>query len=239
LLAREVVQRYGGRVLFTVEDYGDSALADRLGVKEYPALFIEDILVATPRDFFEWPGSPRGRYVPWREQASRDRFRDDLARMIDLRLATGRLEARAADPASPADARRLPSLRLTDLAGGALDTAGLKGRVVLVEFWATWCPPCRSTLQWLGGVQAAHDGRVEVIGVAVESPEKEVRDEAARLGAGLRMVMGSPEITGAFGGVMAVPTLMVFDRDGRMASVFFGAPPDLHTRVDEAIRSLL
>jgi thiol-disulfide isomerase/thioredoxin len=247
LLAREVAQRYEGRVGFVVEDFGSSPLADRLGVKQYPAFFIDDVLVATPIDFFEWPGLPKGRYVPFKEQGSRDRFQRDLVRMLDLRLANGRLEARPVDAAAGTagaapdflpPAQSLPALRLTDLAGGPLDLAALKGRVVLVEFWATWCPPCRTTLDWLGGVRSTHPDRLEVIGVAVESPEADAREAASRL-QGVRVVMGSPEITAAFGEVMAVPTLMLFDAEGRMASVFYGAPPDLHRKVETSIRTLL
>jgi thiol-disulfide isomerase/thioredoxin len=248
LLAKEVAQRYEGRVGFAVEDFGNSPLADRLGVKQYPAFFIDDVLVATPIDFFEWPGLPKGRYVPFKDQAGRDRFQQDLARMLDLRLANGRLEARPVDaaasgkagaaPGPVSAASSLPALRLTDLGGASVALADFKGRVVLVEFWATWCPPCRTTLDWLGGLRAAHQDRLEVVGVAVESPEAEVREAAARL-AGVRIVMGSPEITAAFGQVMAVPTLMLFDTEGRMASVFYGAPPDLHEKVGAAIRALL
>ncbi len=51
--------------------------------------------------------------------------------------------------------------------------------------------------------------------------------------------MASLAVTEAFGGVMAVPTLIVYDQQGRAASVFYGAPPDLHERVGEAVAGLL
>ena len=61
----------------------------------------------------------------------------------------------------------------------------------------------------------------------------------ANTGEGMRVAMASLAITEAFGGVMAVPTLIVYDQQGRAASVFYGAPPDLHERVGEAVAGLL
>ena len=63
------------------------------------------------------------------------------------------------------------ALNITDLAGKPLTRADLAGRVVLVEFWATWCPPCRGTLSWLGEVKKRYGDRLAVITVAVESEE--------------------------------------------------------------------
>ena len=63
-------------------------LAERFGVKGYPAVFVDDILVAAPREFGyfgEVEGS--GRYAPWRSEASQAKFKSDLGHMIDLILA--------------------------------------------------------------------------------------------------------------------------------------------------------
>ena len=58
-----------------------------------------------------------------------------------------------------------------DQQGKPVTAAEVEGRVVLVEFWATWCPPCRSTLEWLSALQRQHGDRIAVLALAVESPE--------------------------------------------------------------------
>ncbi len=222
------------------QNFGDSELGNQLGVKQYPAVFIDDVLVATPRDFWGWGSEQPGRYTPWREAANRQRFEDDLKRMLELRLRNERLEARVEDEDGRLAAiQRLPQVTMTDLTGHELRTADLGGRVVVVEFWATWCPPCQGIVDWLLGLEKRYGDGLEVLALAVESEEEAVRAMAPPEASGARVVMAASELTEAFGGVMAVPTLMVFDRGGELASVFYGAPPDLQTRVEATLGALL
>jgi len=226
------------------ENFGESKLAEKFGVTRYPAVFVGEVLVARPRDFgFFAAGETSGRYTPWRDPASHEKFTRDLGRMIDLALA-GRMEdlrrerggedEAAADTAGPAT---LPELDLDDLAGAPLTRADLAGRVVVVEFWATWCPPCRSTLGWLGTLAGQHPDDLAVVALAVESDETQVR--AAAAGPPVRWAIATPATALAFGDIVAVPTLFVFDRDGRRIFASYGAPPDLHARAGAAIESLL
>jgi hypothetical protein len=101
LLAQSVVRDFGGRARFVVENYGSSELARRNGVTFYPALFVDDILVATPRDFYNPDEAATGRYIPFKTAASHERFREDLSRMIALILA-GRKDAARAEAAPAA-----------------------------------------------------------------------------------------------------------------------------------------
>ncbi len=241
MLAKKVAAEYDGKVVFRVEDFGDSPVADKLGGDKYPAIFIDDVLVATPDDFYDWEGQKTpGRYTPWREQAGRDRFVADLRRMVELRLNNGKLEGKEFDSSGLAKATaQLPDLTLQDLEGNELTTGNLEGQVVVVEFWASWCPPCEGTIQWLPQLGKKHSDDVTVLALAVQSEEDQVRRMVANTGEGMRVAMASLDITEAFGGVMAVPTLIVYDQQGRAASVFYGAPPDLHERVGEAVAGLL
>ena len=241
MLAKQVAAEYDGKVVFRVEDFGDSPVADKLGVDKYPAIFIDDVLVATPDDFYDWEGQKTpGRYTPWREQAGRDRFVADLRRMVELRLNNGDLEGKQFDSSDSAKTvGQLPDLTLQDLDGNELTTGNLDGNVVVVEFWASWCPPCEGTIQWLPQLGRTHGEDVTVLALAVQSEEEHVRDMVANTGDGMRVAMASLETAEAFGGVMAVPTLIVFDQQGRTSSVFYGAPPDLHQRVGEAVAGLL
>lgn len=238
-----MVQEFGGRARFQVENYGDSELAKRFGVKRYPAIFVDDVLVATPKDFGFYgrgEGEGKGRYAPVRSAESHERFRQDLSRMIDLILAGRKDEARAeAAPADSGEIAKLPDVRITGLDGKALAREDLAGRVVLVELWATWCPPCRGTLSWLGEIKRRHGDRVAVVAIAVESEEADVRKLAGELGLPFVWTMGTPEMVRAFGDVSAVPTLLVFDPEGRAAGAFYGAPPGLHAEAEAKLASLL
>jgi thiol-disulfide isomerase/thioredoxin len=238
-----VVNGFGGKARFVVENYGGSELAKRFGVTRYPAIFVDDVLVATPKDFGFYgkgEGEGEGRYTPWKSAESHERFRADLARMIELILAGRKDTARAeAAPAKAGEIAALPALALTDLDGKPLRREDLAGRVVLVEFWATWCPPCRGTLTWLGDLKKRHGDRLAVVALAVESEEAAVRKLAGELGLPLTWAMGTPEVARAFGDVSAVPTLFVFDREGRTAATFYGAPPTLHQEAEAKLAALL
>jgi thiol-disulfide isomerase/thioredoxin len=238
-----VVDEFGGKARFVVENYGDSELAKRFGVTRYPAIFVDDMLAAKPKDFGFYgkgEGKDEGRYAPLKSAASHERFRADLSRMISLVLAGRKEDARAgAVPPDDADIAALPAFSLTDLDGKTLSRDELKDRVVIVEFWATWCPPCRGTLHWLGGLRHRYGDKVAVLAVAVESDEADVRKLTAELGLPFRWAMGTPELARAFGDINAVPTLFVFDRGGRTAGAFFGAPPSLHAEAERRLASLV
>jgi thiol-disulfide isomerase/thioredoxin len=243
LLAQSVVAGFGGEARFVSENYGDSKLAKRFGVTRYPAIFVDDVLVATPKDFGFYgkgEGSGEGRYTPLKSAASHERFRADLSRMIGLILAGRKDDARAAaSPSRAAEITALPALALTDIDGRKLSREDLAGRVVLVEFWATWCPPCRGTLAWLGELKKRYGDRLVVVALALESEEANVRKLAADMSLPLTWGMGSPELARAFGDISAVPTLFLFDREGRTASILYGAPPTLHADTQARLASLL
>jgi thiol-disulfide isomerase/thioredoxin len=241
LLAQEVVASYAGKVRFVSENFGSSALAERFGVTRYPAVFVDEVLVARPRDFgFFGKGDSPGRYTPWRDAGSQGRFKKDLARMIDLVLAGRKEDLRLERSGAPeaAQARRLPAFTVTDFAGRPLSAGDLRGRPVVIEFWATWCPPCRSTLAWLGDVKKRFGDRLAVVALAVESPEPGAREFARSASPEIRWAAADAATAGAFGDIAAVPTLFLFGADGKAAATFYGAPPDLHERVLQALAGL-
>lgn len=238
-----MVQRFGGKARFVSENYGDSVLAKRFGVTRYPAIFVDDVLVATPNDFgFYGKGQKEegGRYAPLKSAAAHERLQADLTRMIDLLLAGRRADARAAAaPSKPGEVAAYPAVTLTDLDGRKLSPGDLKGRVVLVEFWATWCPPCRGTLGWLGELKKRYGDKIVVAAVAIESEEAKVRKLVGELALPLTWVLGAPDLVRSFGDVSAVPTLLVFDREGKAAGAFYGAPPTLHAEAETKLAALV
>jgi len=240
---QEVAAKNPGRVTFVSENFGGSKLADRYGVKGYPAIFVDDVLVAVPRDFgYFGEVEGTGRYAPWRNADSQAKFKADLVRMIDLILAGKKdvvSQEHAGTSASIHEITNLPNFKLTDLAGHPLTRDQLSGRVVLVEFWATWCPPCRSTLLWLGQLQHQYGDKLAVVALAVESPEDQIRSTVKSLSPDLHWAIADAPTASAFGDITSVPTMFLFDPSGKTAQVLYGAPPDLHTQAERKLAALM
>jgi thiol-disulfide isomerase/thioredoxin len=239
LLIRDVVQKYEGKAKFVSVNWGDSKLPERYGIKRYPVVFVNDILIAKPDDF-GW-GTSKGRYKPWREPANQERFKQDLSRMIDLVLRdqTDLAKSYGVQPDIENEVTGLPKFVANNIQAEKIVAENLAGKVVVVEFWATWCPPCRSTLDWLGQVKRRYKDRLEIIAIAVESKEDEVRGLMASMNLPVQTVMASDELLKQFGDPNSLPTLFVFDQQGKTVSVFYGAPKDLHQKVNRVFASLL
>jgi thiol-disulfide isomerase/thioredoxin len=121
------------------------------------------------------------------------------------------------------DRLEIPPFTATDLDGGVVSTAALGGKVVLVNFWATWCPPCRDEIPDLVALQEKYRDHLQIIGVSQDSGSLEgVRRFAAAHRINYPIVMSTPEIEKIFPNVYALPTTFIIDRDGRLAQKHIG-----------------
>ncbi len=104
-----------------------------------------------------------------------------------------------------------------DLDGKTISSADLRGKVVLVNFWATWCPPCRAEIPDLIALQEKYKANLVVIGVSEdEIPPEEVKAFATAQKMNYPVVMANPELAAIFKGVAALPTTFVIDPQGKI-----------------------
>jgi len=107
---------------------------------------------------------------------------------------------------------------VTDLDGKTISMADLKGKVVLVNFWATWCPPCRAEIPDLVKLQEKYRDKLVVLGISEDedaSPQ-EVKAFGAEQKMNYPIVMLTPELSKIFKGVSALPTTFVIDPEGKI-----------------------
>ena len=111
----------------------------------------------------------------------------------------------------------MPPFLVTDLDGNAVSTAAWKGKVVFINFWATWCPPCRAEIPVLIDLANRYKDRLQIVGVSLDDDgPQDVKKFAEHFGINYPIVMASPEIVAEYGGVPALPTLFVVNTDGKV-----------------------
>ena len=116
-----------------------------------------------------------------------------------------------------------PAFQLKDLEGKELKLEAFRGKVILLNFWATWCGPCREEIPSLIELQKRYKDRLQVIGLAVdEDDEAYVRKFAGTEGINYPIAMSSTEVRVAYGGVSALPTVFVINTEGRLVQKHVG-----------------
>ena len=117
-----------------------------------------------------------------------------------------------------------PDFTLKDSEGKTVRLSDFKGKVVVLDFWATWCGPCKIEIPWFVDLQRKNKDRgFEVIGVSMDEEGWEiVKPFLTDLGVNYRVVMGNDSTAAAYGGVDALPTTFLIDRSGKIAAVHVG-----------------
>jgi len=128
-----------------------------------------------------------------------------------------------------------PALRLKDINGRALRLSDYRGKVVLLNFWATWCPPCRKEVPDLIRLQRDYRKQgLRVIGVTYPPQTKtEVRRFARQMGINYPVALGRKETKLQFTSSDTLPMTIVIGRDGRIREVIEGIllPEEVETKI--------
>src|ERR1700683_1879198 len=150
----------------------------------------------------------------------------------------------AADPSRPDE----PAVTFKNLDGLDVSLASLKGKVVIVNFWATWCEPCRVEIPWMIGFQQKYaDKGFTMLGVAMDDEGKSVVEPFVQttqfdLGGqkatiNYPIVLGNDDLAAKFGGMLGLPTTLVISRDGKIVKRYIGLANEAD--LDKQIKDLL
>jgi thiol-disulfide isomerase/thioredoxin len=110
-----------------------------------------------------------------------------------------------------------PDFTLTDINGAKLSLSDYKGRVVLLDFWASWCGPCRIEIPWFVEMQERYrDQGFAVLGVAMQDTQDSVGNFYQQFHLNYPVAMGNAQLAALYGGIYGLPTSFVIGRDGRI-----------------------
>jgi cytochrome c biogenesis protein CcmG/thiol:disulfide interchange protein DsbE len=115
------------------------------------------------------------------------------------------------------DPKPLADFSVQTLDGQALSSSTWRGKVTLINFWATWCPPCKAEIPDLIALQNKYRDQLQIIGISEDETADVVRRFVAEYKINYPVVMITPEVHRALPGVSSLPTTFMLDRDGRIA----------------------
>jgi thiol-disulfide isomerase/thioredoxin len=116
-----------------------------------------------------------------------------------------------------------PELKAKDLDGKELSLEAYKGKVVLLNFWATWCGPCRAEIPSLIRIQEAYKDRLQIIGMDVDDDDEDrLRAFVKNKGINYPVATTSLPVRLAYGGIGALPTMFVINQDGKVVQKHVG-----------------
>lgn len=119
---------------------------------------------------------------------------------------------------------KAPDFSLKSVDGKIVKLSDYKGKVIILDFWATWCPPCRKGIPDLISIQKEFKNDVVIIGISLDSDKtiKDVPGFIKQYGINYPIVYGDEKVVTSYGGIQAIPTAFVIDKKGYIADQHIG-----------------
>jgi cytochrome c biogenesis protein CcmG/thiol:disulfide interchange protein DsbE len=144
-------------------------------------------------------------------------------------------------PPSAAARKTAPEFVLKDAEGKDVKLSDYRGKVVLLDFWATWCGPCRIEIPWFSEMERQKKNQgFAVLGVSMDDDGwKVVKPFISEMKMNYRVLLGNDQIAKDYGGLDALPTTFVIDREGKIAFVHVGlaSRKDFDEVIDDSLKS--
>lgn len=121
-------------------------------------------------------------------------------------------------PAGDVKGKTAPDFTLDTLEGQSVKLSDYRGKAVLLNFWATWCGPCKVEMPWFVDLQKQYGSQgLQIIGVAMDDSGKDAIDKFAKeMGVNYLILQGKEAVGDAYGGVLGLPTTFFIDRNGKI-----------------------
>lgn len=129
--------------------------------------------------------------------------------------------------ANPSDKKKAPNFALKTLEGKTVKLSDYKGKIVLIDFWATWCPPCKKGIPDLIELQKSYSKDLVVVGISLDQERtiKDLKPFIENYGINYPVVLGDQKVVLDYGGVNAIPTSFIVDQKGFIVDSHVGLVP--------------
>jgi cytochrome c biogenesis protein CcmG/thiol:disulfide interchange protein DsbE len=124
------------------------------------------------------------------------------------------------------DNQNAPEFTLVDTKGKKISLADYQGKIVIIDFWATWCPPCRRGIPDLIEIQKEYKNKVAVIGISLDTDtKKDVVPFMKNMGINYPVVYANAQVVQDYGNIEAIPTSFVINKEGKIVNQHIGLTP--------------